>query len=72
MAQKKSWSDLTPTQQKLVIAGGVAEAALSIWCLRDLKRRPAEAVRGPKALWVPAMSIQPFGPLAYLTLGRRR
>lgn len=69
---KKSWSDLTPTQQKLVVAAGVVEVAVTTWCLRDLRRRPASQVRGPKALWAPALSVQPVGPLAYLALGRRR
>ena len=39
---------------------------------RDLKQRPAELVRGPKALWGPAMSVQPIGPIAYLVWGRKR
>lgn len=51
---------------------GIAEVALTTWCLRDLKRRPAELVRGPKVLWGPAMSVQPVGPIAYLVWGRKR
>ncbi len=69
---KKSWSDLTPTQKKLVVVAGIAEAAMTTWCLRDLKGRPAEMVRGPKVLWIPAMSVQPVGPIAYLVWGRKR
>lgn len=69
---KQSWSDLTPTQQKLVVAAGIVEVALTTWCLRDLKGRSADQVRGPRALWVPALSVQPVGPLAYLAIGRRR
>jgi len=38
----------------------------------DLIRRPRGLVRGPKVLWWPALTVQPFGPLAYLALGRRR
>ncbi|KRE95254.1 hypothetical protein ASG76_06195 [Nocardioides sp. Soil774] len=72
MAKKKSWSDMTPTQQKVIVAAGIVEVALTTWCLRDLKQRPAELVRGPKLLWVPAMSVQPVGPIAYLAWGRRR
>ncbi len=70
--QKKTWSDLTPTQRKLVVAAGIVEVAVTTWCLRDLRRRPAEMVRGPKALWAPALSIQPVGPIAYLVWGRKR
>ncbi|WP_110208684.1 hypothetical protein [Nocardioides daejeonensis] len=69
---KKSWNDLTPTQQKVVVIGGVVEAALTGWMLRDLKRREAAQVRGPKLLWRAASVVQPFGPLGYLAFGRRR
>lgn len=72
MAEKKSWSDMTPTQKKVVVVAGLVEVALTTWCLRDLKQRPAELVRGPKFLWAPAMSVQPVGPIAYLVWGRRR
>jgi hypothetical protein len=72
MANKRTWAELTPTQQRLVVVGGAVEVAMTTWCLRDLARRPAERVRGPKLLWVPAMVVQPVGPLAYLVWGRRR
>lgn len=69
---KKSWSEMTPTQRKVVVAVGIAEVALTTWCARDLKSRPQELVRGPKLLWGPALSVQPLGPIAYLVWGRRR
>jgi hypothetical protein len=69
---KKSWSDMTPTQKKVVVAVGIVEVAVTTWCVRDLKDRPQELVRGPKILWGPALSVQPFGPIAYLVWGRRR
>ncbi len=69
---KKSWADMTPTQKKLVVVGGIVEVAVTTWCLRDLKQRPAELVRGPKVLWGPAMSVQPIGPIAYLLWARKR
>ncbi|WP_235736710.1 PLDc N-terminal domain-containing protein [Nocardioides alcanivorans] len=69
---KKNWSDLSPTQQKAVVAVAVAEVALTAWVLRDLKRRDSAQVRGPKLLWRAASAVQPFGPLGYLAFGRRR
>jgi len=69
-ATKKRWSDLSPVQQRAVIAGAAAEVVLTVWALRDLKRRPAESVRGPKAVWVASFVVQPFGPLAYAMFGR--
>jgi hypothetical protein len=71
MATKKTWSDLTPTQQKLVIAAGAVEAALTTYAMRDLAHRPQSAVRGPKLVWRLACFVQPVGPVAYLVLGRR-
>lgn len=69
---KKTWAEMTPTQKKLVVVAGLVEVAVTTWCVRDLKHRPAGQVRGPKVLWGPAMSVQPFGPIAYLVWGRRR
>lgn len=69
---KESWSDMTPAQKKVVVAVGIAEVVVTAWCVRDLKDRPQELVRGPKILWGPALSVQPFGPIAYLVWGRRR
>ena len=71
MENKKKWSELTPTQQKLIIAGGAVELALTTAALVSLAKRPSSSIRGPKAMWVLAQAIQPFGPIAYFTLGRR-
>ncbi|MGZ4464384.1 MAG: PLD nuclease N-terminal domain-containing protein [Nocardioides sp.] len=68
---KKRWSDLTPTQRRAIVLGGAAEAVLTAVALRDLARRPAAAVRGPRAAWAASFVVQPFGPLAYLVAGRR-
>jgi hypothetical protein len=54
-----------------VIAGAAVEIVLTGWALRDLKRRPAESIRGPKAAWVASFVVQPFGPVAYAGFGRR-
>lgn len=70
-SQKKSWSDLSETQRRAVVAAGVVETVFTVVALRDLRRRPAAEVRGPKPLWAAACFVQPVGPLAYLTLGRR-
>ena len=71
MTKKKSWSDLTPRQRRLVVLGGVAETAVTAVAAKDLRARPSSQVRGPKPLWLVAFAVQPFGPLAYLLLGRR-
>ena len=70
-SNKKKWSEFTPTQQRLIIAGGAVEAVLTTAALLSLAKRPRAAVRGPKALWLAALVVQPVGPLAYFAFGRR-
>jgi hypothetical protein len=70
-ANKKKWSDLTPLQQRLIVAGGAIELVVTSIAARDLARRSAKDVRGPKGVWAVALVVQPVGPLAYLRLGRR-
>ena len=72
MAQRRRWKDLTPQQRRMVVVGGIVQMTLQMLALRDLRRRPAELVRGPKWVWLPATSINFFGPIAYFVLGRRR
>ena len=71
MPPRKQWSDFTPGQQTAIVAGSVVELVLTTLALRDLIRRPARDVRGPKLLWLLGLFVQPFGPVAYLGLGRR-
>jgi hypothetical protein len=68
---KKRWSDLDKSQQTAVVVIGTAELVMTTIALVDLARRPAEQVRGNKAVWALISFVQPFGPLAYLTLGRK-
>jgi hypothetical protein len=72
---KKRWSDLSPRSRRLVVAGSAVEGALKIAALVDLKRRPAEQVRGPKWAWATAIVlVNSLGavPVAYFLRGRRR
>ena len=54
------------------MAGAAVEIVLTTTALVDLARRPADQVRGSKALWALGCFVQPVGPVAYLALGRRR
>jgi hypothetical protein len=69
---KKTWSDLTDTQRRMIVVGGAAEAVITTVALRDLARRPSAQVRGPKVVWLLGFAVQPLGPLAYLWVGRRQ
>jgi hypothetical protein len=68
---KKKWSDLSQQQKRAVYIGGVLESVITAAALRDLARRPADEVRGPKVAWLLACFVQPFGPLTYFATGRR-
>jgi hypothetical protein len=70
----KRWSDLSPRTRKLIIVTGVAEAGLKVAAAIDLKRRPADQVRGPKLAWFAALVVNSAGliPLSYFLFGRRR
>ena len=69
--KKKRWSELPPRTRAAIVAGGVAEVVVTSIALRDLVRRPAALVRGPKLLWGPLLFVQPIGSPLYLIAGRR-
>ena len=70
--KKKRWSDLSPAQQRATVAAGIIELGLKVAALADLRRRPAEEIRGPKPLWVALMFVNFIGPAAYFAFGRKR
>ena len=63
---------MSTTQRAAIVAGAAVEVVLTTVALVDLARRPAAQVRGRKALWALGCFVQPVGPVAYLTVGRRR
>lgn len=70
MAQKK-WSDLSTPAKVAVVVGSLVELALTAVAMRDLSKRSADEVRGPKWIWRLVSLVQPVGPILYLVLGRR-
>jgi Phospholipase_D-nuclease N-terminal len=70
-SKKKTWGELSQARKSAIVVGGALELVITVMTLRDLARRPPDGVRGPKPLWVMACAVQPVGPLAYWTLGRR-
>jgi hypothetical protein len=70
--RKKRWSDLSPRQRTAIVVGAVAELIVTTVALRDLTHRSATQVRGWKFAWVLSFVVQPFGPVLYLAVGRRR
>ena len=65
--------DLNDRQKRvLVVVVLVVHLILARFTLRDLRRRPDSAVRGPKRLWRVWAATNTTGSLAYWTFGRRR
>jgi len=70
MRTTKRWSELSTSEQAIIISLGAVELVLTTVALVDLARRPSAQVRGPKVAWALGCFVQPIGPIAYLTLGR--
>lgn len=69
---RKSWKDLSDQQRRFVVVGAAVQFTLQFLALRDLRRRPADEVRGPKWFWLPVTFVNVLGPIVYFLLGRRR
>jgi bacteriorhodopsin len=71
MAAKKKWSERSRRSRALIVATGVVEVVLLVATLLDIKRRPADQIKGSKRMWTALAFINIVGPIAYFTLGRR-
>lgn len=69
---KQRWSDLSTPQRAGVVGAGLVQLALLVAALVDLRRRPADQIKGSKAMWVTVAFVNFVGPLAYFAFGRRR
>ncbi len=75
MADRRRWSDLSEGTRRLIIVTAVVESILKGAALIDIKRRPADQIRGPKWLWVPVVTLvnsAGIAPISYFVFGRRR
>ena len=66
------YQGLGPTARRAVWALLAVELVLIAAAERDIQRRPADRIRGPKLLWRVVATQNLVGPAAYLVLGRRR
>jgi hypothetical protein len=70
----RQWNDLSERTRGLLIAAAVADGALRVAALIDIKRRPASQIRGPKPVWATAVAIISSAgvlPISYFAFGRR-
>jgi hypothetical protein len=75
MAARRQWSDLSDRTRRLLTITAVGEGILKLAALIDLKRRPANHVRGPKWLWATVLTIVSSAgvvPISYFVFGRRQ
>ena len=72
MVAKKKWSERSRRSRKLIVAAGVVEVVLLVVTLIDIKRRPADQIRGSKRMWAALAFINIVGPISYFACGRRR
>ena len=75
VAARRRWSDLSEGTRRLLITAAVADGALRVAALIDIKRRPASQIRGRKRVWAAAMAVISSAgvvPISYFVFGRRR
>ena len=70
----RRWSDLSERTRRLLITAAVADGALRVAALIDIRRRTASQIRGRKRVWATVVAvINSAGvvPIAYFVFGRR-
>jgi Phospholipase_D-nuclease N-terminal len=70
--RKVQWSDLTAMQRRCLVLAGIVQLALLGAALFDIRRRPADQIKGSKLLWTGLSFVNFVGPLAYFLFGRKR
>lgn len=70
--RQRSWSSLTPRQQRGIQILGLLQVLLLALAQWDLSQRTSEELNGSKQLWRLLVFINFFGPISYFLLGRKR
>ena len=68
------WNRMSERDRRLVVLAGVLDGILKIAALLDLRRRPADDIRGRKWVWGTVITLANsvgIVPLAYFLFGRR-
>jgi len=72
MAKKKTWKEMSPAGRTGIVVVGIVQMAMMLAAQRDISKRPAELINGPKAAWRMAALINFIGPMGYYVFGRKR
>lgn len=68
----RRWNDLSPGQQTVLLTLASVQVSLAVTAWTDLAFRPADQVKGRKALWAAIIAINFAGPVFYFWRGVRR
>jgi hypothetical protein len=71
MAKRPNWKELSEGQKARIVLQIVAQVALLVWALWDIRHRPDDRIKGSKRIWTLLAFAQPVGPVAYLLFGRK-
>lgn len=71
MSHKPHWKDLNSKRKTGIVILSMAQFALTAAAYRDLIKRPADQVDGPKVAWGVALLVHWIGPIAYFAKGRK-
>jgi hypothetical protein len=69
---QRSWSDLSDRSKTVILVLASIQMSLAVTAWIDLIRRPANLVRGSKAICAAVIAITFVGPAVYFRLGRRK
>ena len=69
--RRRQWKGLEKGRRRAIAVFGAVTSVLQLVMLWDLRRRPAEQIRGSKRAWFAASFVRPFGQIAYLWWGRK-
>ncbi|MDQ0665580.1 hypothetical protein QFZ35_004078 [Arthrobacter ulcerisalmonis] len=69
---KKTWKEMSPSGKAGIILTAIVQVSLLVAAQRDISRRPAELINGPKAAWRMASFVNFIGPMGYFVFGRKR
>jgi len=70
--KKKTWKEMSPAGKVGTIVTAIMQVSLLVAAQRDISRRPAELINGPKAAWRAASFVNFVGPMGYFVFGRKR
>lgn len=72
MSDRRKWSELSTATRARIVVLGIIQITLMVAALVDIRKRPAEQIKGSKKLWTALAFVNWIGPIAYFLIGRKR